>query len=270
MSNRAARRAAERLARETGRQSTGNASVLPITESAAIPEPGEPFPSLAAISPARLAANRANAQLSAGPTSRAGLAISSQNRTTHGLARHNGTFQILPIEDAAGFEALKQSLTKEHQPATETESILVAILAESHWLVNRAQRLQDKCFDPATGEIADPKLFNLYLRYQATHRRAFHTALHDLLKLKAEKRTAEFGFEAQRVKAERHEMKKQTHYWDVLCKDAQACHQIGVNSLQHLAAAEGHPGFEAQYAADLTAHGLKPGNFEVAITPKAA
>ena len=149
------------------------------------------------ISPAQLTANRANAQHSTGPKTESGRAISSQNRTTHGLARHNGTFQLLPTEDPNGFEALKTSLAEEHEPSTETESILVATMAESHWLANRAQTLQSTCFDQTTGQITNEKLFSLYLRYQTTHTRAFHKSLNDLLKLRSERRKEQNGFEAQ-------------------------------------------------------------------------
>jgi hypothetical protein len=46
------------------------------------------------ISPERLAANRANAQLSTGPGP-IGIAVSCLNHTIHGLARHNnGTFKL--------------------------------------------------------------------------------------------------------------------------------------------------------------------------------
>ena len=60
------------------------------------------------------------------------------------------------------------------------------------------------------------------MRYKTTHTRAFHKCLNDLLKLRAEKRKAEFGFEAQKVESERHEMRKQSHYWEILKKDAEA------------------------------------------------
>jgi len=216
------------------------------------------------ISPAQLTANRANAQHSTGPKTESGRAISSQNRTTHGLARHNGAFILLPSEDPAGFEALKTSLAEEHEPSTETESILVATMAESHWLANRAQNLQTTCFDQTTGQITNEKLFSLYLRYQTTHTRAFHKSLNDLLKLRAERRKEENGFEAQnrkneeqRIKNERHEMKKQTHYWDVIKKDAEACFRIGQNVAQNAKAATENPGFAAQYAAELAKHGLQ-------------
>jgi hypothetical protein len=262
-----------KLARKTGfpsqPQPTIPAPAATPVAIAGIPEPGIPFPSLASlskppISTTQLAANRANAQHSTGAKTESGRAISSQNRTTHGLARHNGTFLLLSSEDPIGFEALKASLTSEHQPSTETESILVTTMAESHWLANRAQTLQNGCFDPQTGQITDPKTFSLYLRYRTTHTRAFHKSLNDLLKLRAEKRKTENGFEAQtrkqeelRLKNERHEMKKQTHYWDLIRKDAEACVLLSQNLTQNSKAAQENPGFEAQYAAELAKRGLQ-------------
>jgi hypothetical protein len=119
------------------------------------------------------------------------------------------------------------------------------------WLANRAQTLQNACFDPQTAQIANEKLFSLYLRYETTHTRAFHKSLNDLLKLRSERRKTENGFEAQarqqeelRLKIERHDMKKQTHYWDVLKKDAEACFRIGQNVGQHHKLAAENPGFE--------------------------
>ena len=266
--NRSQRRAAERASIKFARkaeakfQSQSQSQSQPQTLDN--PQTGGPLPSLA-----QLTANRANAQLSTGPVTPEGIAISSQNRTTHGLARHNGNFKLLPMEDPSGFEPLKQSLLDEHEPDSETELILVRTMAESHWLANRAQSLADSCFDPETGQIADDKKFSLYLRYQTTHTRNFHKSLNDLLKLRAERRKAEIGFEAQRIKTEQHAMKKQTHYWDVLRKDAEACHQIAQNTRQNLEAAQQHVGFEAQYTADLVNGGVKKGEFSIAL-PAAA
>jgi len=274
MMNRKQRRAAAHQQRKADRkagfptpqpvQPTPTEAVTPSLTLEGIPEPGLPYPALSSITPAKLAANRANAQLSHGPVTEAGRAISSQNRTTHGLARHNGAFKLLASEDPAGFEALKSSLADEHQPSTETESILINTMAESLWLANRAATLQAGCFDEQTGQIADTKLFSLYLRYQTTHTRAFHKSLNDLVKLRSEKRKADLGFEAQtrkneeiRLKNERHEMKKQTHYWDVIKKDAEACFRIGQNVAQNHKAAAENPGFAAQYASELAKHGLQ-------------
>jgi hypothetical protein len=230
-----------------------------------IPEPGFPLPSLAGISPARLAANRENAQHSTGAKSPATKAISAQNHTIHGLARHqNGTFKILTSEDATAFEKLRESLIAEHSPQTPTESILVNTMAQSNWLAERAQRLQDMCIDPATGAITDEKKFSLYVRYQTTHTRAFHKCLNDLLKLRAEKRKAERGFEAQRIESEKHELKKQSHYWDVLKKDALTCQQLSNLALQNIEARKQNPGFEAEYQAELAKRGLENNGWEAA------
>jgi len=230
-----------------------------------IPEPGFPLPSLAGISPARLAANRENAQLSTGAKSPETRAISAQNHTIHGLARHqNGNFKILTSEDATAFEKLSESLIAEHSPQTPTESILINTMAQSSWLAERAQRLQDLCIDPDTGAITDEKKFSLYMRYQTTHTRAFHKCLNDLLKLRAEKRKAEIGFEAQRIQAEKHELKKQSHYWDVLKKDALTCQQLSTLAMQNIEARKQNPGFDAEYQAELAKRGLQKNAWEAA------
>ena len=153
---------------------------------------------------AQLAANQANAEKSTGPRSEAGKAMSSQNRRTHGLTYHGGTFSVLPCESQADFVHLVADLAGEHQPQTPTESLLVERMAQHQWLRDRALRLQESCFDPDSGQIADQKTFSLYLRYATTHERAFHKCLADLLKLRAEKRKEEIGFESEKRKQELH------------------------------------------------------------------
>ena len=169
------------------------------------------------------------------------------------------------------FEALKTELADEHQPATPTEAILVNSMAESLWLSQRSQSLQETCIDFMTGQIKDAKMFSLYLRYQTTHTRAFHKCLSDLVKLRSEKRKAELGFEAQKrkeeelgIKNEQHEMKKQSHYWDVLHKDAKACHQLTLNLMQQSEARKENPGFQAEFEAELAKHGAKPSTWACA------
>ena len=169
----------------------------------------------------------------------------------------NGNFMLVAAEDPAGFEALKQSMYSEHKAVTPTETILVDAMIESHWLALRSQRLRDACTDHFIGAVTDEKNFALYLRNHNTHTRAFHKALNALLKLRSERRKAEIGFEAQKIKSEQHAMKKQSHYWEVLKKDGEACRQISLNTIQNLKAREEVPGFEAQYAADLAKHGIR-------------
>ena len=278
--NRKERRAAAHKQRKEDRK----AGFPTTTPSAAvpelnIPEPAAPLPSLDSITPpakppiseARKEANRQNAQYSTGPTTIAGVAASSQNRTVHGLARHNGSFRLLPMEKQDKFEALKTELADEHQPSTPTEAILVNSMAESLWLKQRADQLLETCIDYLTGQIKDAKMFSLYLRYQTTHTRAFHKSLNDLIKLKSEKRKAELGFEAQnrkseelRIKSEQHEMKKQSQYWELLHKDAKACHQLTMNLMQQSAARKENPNFQAEFEAELAKHGAKPSTWACA------
>ena len=259
--NRKERRAAvhqdRKLARKAGFPAPTPAPVPTPDPPVVAPESETPKP-VTPISDAQLAANRANAQHSTGPKTDAGRAISSQNRTTHGLARHNGTFILLPSEDKNGFEALKAYLAAEHEPSTETESILINGMAESHWLANRAQTLQNTCLDPQTGQITDPALFSLYLRYQTTHTRAFHKCLNDLVKLRSERRKTENGFEAQnrkneemRIKNERHEMKKEHHEWNIRLKRCELGSQVTKNVVANANAAIEAPGFQAQFAAEM-------------------
>jgi hypothetical protein len=137
-------------------------------------------------SPTRAEINRANALHSTGPRSQTGKLASSRNSLKHGLA--SGTL-LIPGEDPADFEALKTALLEEHQPATETETLLVIEMTQSWWLMQRALRLQNGCFTP---DGVDQKQLALFLRYQTTHERAFHKALNTLLKLK-QSRTREAG-----------------------------------------------------------------------------
>ncbi len=201
--NRKERRADAHSARKLARKAGFPSPAPGPQQSTTTPNPTAPTeetskPPHPPISEARLNANRQNAQSSTGPVTPAGRAASSQNRTTHGLARHNGAFKLLATEEAAGFEALIQSLAEEYQPNTATEGILISNMAESHWLASRAQSLQTACLDENSGAITNEKTFSLYLRYQTIHARAFHRCLTDLLKLRNERRKEQAGFEAQK------------------------------------------------------------------------
>jgi hypothetical protein len=95
--------------------------------------------------------------------------------------------------------------------------------------------------------------------------------LNDHIKLRSEKRKAEVGFEAQnrkaeelRIKNEQHEMKKQSQYWEVLHKDAKACHQLTMNLMQQSEARKENPNFQAEFEAELAKHSAKPGTWACA------
>jgi len=149
---------------------------------------------------AQVAANGANALHSTGPKTESGKTASSHNHLSHGLT---GTaFTLLEWEDQNAFSDLSARLELEHKPATITEEILIQKMGQHYWLTQRAIALQGTCFNSEIAPDNPEKQLALYLRYQTTHDRAFHKSLNQFLKLRAEKRRAEIGFESQQRKQE--------------------------------------------------------------------
>ena len=132
-------------------------------------------------------------------------------------------FILLPWEDAEEFNYLVVDLKSEYRPMNKTEMILVERMAPHQWLRNRATTLQGNCFKD-DGSIDDKRLA-LYLRYETTHERAFHKCLNELLRIRADKRKQEIGFESQKRKQEEHQMKKDRHKWTVVLAEAKIYHQ---------------------------------------------
>jgi hypothetical protein len=263
--SRTARRAAAHKARKAAEKALRQQQATAPETQPEFPEPGGPFPRFVEMTPARLAANRENAQKSCGPKTEEGKAVSSQNRLKHGLARHNGRFAVLPTEDAAAYAELLSNYLNEHEPTTQTEVDLIHTMAESLWLRNRAQNLQPSCFDPQTGAVIDPKSLTLYIRYENQYTRSHASSLRELLRGRAEKRNAALGFEAQQRAQEKHRMKKDGHYWDILKKDAEACHELARNLIQKMDAVKQNPDFRAQLAAELAKHNVKKAVFDAAV-----
>jgi hypothetical protein len=195
---------------------------------------------------AQIKANQANAQHSTGPKTAEGKALASRNNFRVGLT--GDSFNVLAWEKQEEFDQLLEDLRAEHKPATRTESLLVEKMAQSYWLSQRAAFLQKMCFDPElpTCRSTEEKLFALYMRYQTTHERVFHKALNELLRLRAEKRKLEIGFESQerrrneeaRREAEQarkqanenrcqanENRKQELHQWAVLLAEAKVDHQ---------------------------------------------
>ncbi len=190
---------------------------------------------------AQLAANKANAQHSTGPKTEDGKANSCLNNFRHGFA---GSFSVLTWETQALFDILYRGLQEEHRPSTVTEEILVEQMAQSVWLSKRAVFMQDLTISAKIPACQEQKELALYLRYQTTHDRAFHKCLNELLKLRAEKRKQEIGFESQErkrneearkrneeVRKQAAENRKQdTHKTRVWILEAQAEHQELLNA----------------------------------------
>ena len=148
--------------------------------------------------PNQIAANRENSQKSTGPKTAEGKAASSLNRLSHGFASHA---TIIPGENPEEFKALVTGLMSEHQPATDTEQILVEKMALNQWLSLRAFSLQGKVFLVQTfggDKYGIPKDLGLLIRYQTSAERAFHRAHTDLVKTQKERKKSEIGFEPQK------------------------------------------------------------------------
>lgn len=90
-------------------------------------------------SQAQVVANRANAQLSTGPTSDAGKAKSSLNAVKTGLT---GATVLLPSDDVAAYERLVASSFDEWKPETDREKALVQSIADTQWRLLRIPSLE--------------------------------------------------------------------------------------------------------------------------------
>ena len=153
----------------------------------------------------QIQANQANAQHSTGPKTDQGKAISCQNRRRHGFA---GVFHLLDHEDPEEYETMLTEFIAEHQPTSMTEHVLIERMTQHQWLVQRALQLQTAWFESSFESHNGEPTFALYLRYQTSNERAFSKCLHDLLKLRSERRKAEIGFESQERKRNQEERKR--------------------------------------------------------------
>ena len=108
-----------------------------------------------AISSQRLAANRANAQLSTGAKTPEGKAICSRNAVKTGLT---GRTVLLPSEEADAYETHLLHYLEEFQPVGIRETQLVQNLADTQWRLNRIPNLEAGFF--ALGRIRYAELFS--------------------------------------------------------------------------------------------------------------
>jgi len=104
------------------------------------------------ISEAQLAANRANAQLSTGPRTSAGVAKSSLNALKSGLT---GRTVLLPNEDVAEYEQHIACYYAELSPIGQRESDLVQSIAETAWRLKRIPLLESSIYAVGSIELAE-------------------------------------------------------------------------------------------------------------------
>jgi len=168
MTARSIRRAAERKAKKQARKaerlaaaaSPSNAEPAQHTVKLSpvnIPsESQQPAPDclrqFTSISPVQLAANRANAQLSTGPRTAAGLARSSQNAVKSALT---GRTVLLPTDDVNEYAAFLAAFQAELAPVGQVERELVQSIVDTHWRLRRIQALEFALYAHGHEQFAD-------------------------------------------------------------------------------------------------------------------
>ena len=148
------------------------------------------------------------------------------NNFRHGLAGLTMVHVLLDWECEEDFAALEAALFAEHQPETPTEKLLVGKMAQHYWLSQRAITIQSMAF-AGNGPFAPgtETRIDTYVRYQMQHDRAFQRALHDLLKLRAERRKAEIGFVSQKRHEEVHTHRVERHQLQMAVGQARLEHR---------------------------------------------
>jgi hypothetical protein len=99
----------------------------------------------------QLAANRANAQLSSGPTSSEGKAKISHNALKTGLT---GRTVLLPSEDVAAYQAHVERIFKQFSPFEDEEKRLTQSLADTLWRLERIPSLEAGIYAIGRRELA--------------------------------------------------------------------------------------------------------------------
>jgi hypothetical protein len=101
-------------------------------------------PTRKSVSEKQLAANRANAVKSTGPTTPDGRARSAQNSRKHGFTASK--FVIVSAEDAQDLENLKADIIHTYQPANTMELLTCERIATSFFTMQRAAQFEAGMF----------------------------------------------------------------------------------------------------------------------------
>jgi hypothetical protein len=102
-------------------------------------------------SESRVAANRANAQLSSGPRTTAGKAVSCMNAIKTGLT---GRTVLLPSDDAEAYRQHIAAYENEYRPVGVRERELVQSLADLQWRLQRIPGLEMAIYARGRDEFA--------------------------------------------------------------------------------------------------------------------
>jgi hypothetical protein len=170
------------------------------------------------VSDIQLTANQENAELSTGPRTEAGKAISSMNAVKTGLT---GRTVLLPSDDVAAYRTYLTVYETEFQPIGLRERELVQSIADTQWRLQRIPGLEMAIYAKGRDEFADqfndlsPEVRNARIDLETTlHyqkplrnlqlqesrlRRQREKDMAELKALQAERRAAELEAFAQRV-----------------------------------------------------------------------
>ena len=131
-------------------------------------------------SPAKLAANSANAQLSTGPRTADGKARSARNAQKHGLSA--AELVIRPDEQAQWTEFLAD-YEADLQPVGVLETTLLNQIVHAAWNLRRVHILEAELFDGHTDPLADDALavkLDRLARYAKRFESTLHRAIREL------------------------------------------------------------------------------------------
>jgi len=155
------------------------------------------------LSPAQLAANTANAQLSTGPRTPEGKAISSKNSFKHGLSSRDC---IVAPEDQPEFDKMLDSYSQELRPVGQLEQDLFQQFLLAAWNLRRIRRLESvktsindpRCVDPLLDPILDTH-YDRLSRYHSRFERTFSRSLKHLKELQTDRVLRDGLLEAKAV-----------------------------------------------------------------------
>src|SRR4051794_39547450 len=146
-------------------------------------------------SPAKITANRANAQKSTGPRSVEGKSASRFNALKHGI---DAASIVIPGEDPADYDALVAQYHREYQPQSASESFHVDTMIRADWQKRRMQTVEADLYHPALAEppatslaavlLPEPPAAKLLIRVHrqiAAFERTWHRANTELRRVRA-------------------------------------------------------------------------------------
>ena len=102
----------------------------------------------------QITANRENAKRSTGPRTAEGKSRSAQNSTKHGLLSHS---TLLSIENPDELEKFRVAYYDKFQPVDDTEQILVDLMVDAIWRIDRLHYVDVEIFEKAAKETKAQK-----------------------------------------------------------------------------------------------------------------